>query len=283
MIPRIPVGMRLIALLGDPVDHSLSPVFQNAAFREAEIAGVYVALRCGAADFRGLLRGIAAAGGAGNVTVPHKRRAAVAVDVATDAVHRTGACNTFWYEDRRVFGDNTDVAGFRAAAAALLGGAPSGARVLLIGAGGAASAAAAGLAHDGADAVVVLNRTAARAADLARRFDGTGSRFTTRASAADLSGERFDLVVNATPAGGSGEDALPLPLDAPLAFGAALDLAYAPGGTAWVRALRTRGIPADDGLEMLIHQGAAAFERWWGRPAPLDAMHAALAPFRLPR
>src|SRR5690606_22243888 len=102
---------RLIALLGNPVAHSISPIFQNAAFRHAGVDGVYLALRCEGAAVPGLLRGIALAGGGGNVTVPHKEVAAEAVDEPTEAVRRTGACNTFWSEGDRIRGDNTDVVG----------------------------------------------------------------------------------------------------------------------------------------------------------------------------
>ncbi|MET0400450.1 MAG: shikimate dehydrogenase [Longimicrobiaceae bacterium] len=269
---------RVVALLGTPVSHSLSPVFQNAALRAAGLDAVYVALRCDAAVFPGLLRGIARAGGAGNVTVPHKEAAVLATDRHTAAVERTGACNTFWLEGGEVWGDNTDVAGFAGAARALLGREPRGARVLLVGAGGAARAVLCALADAGADQVVVLNRTPERAAALARAFGGGGPRLAVAGSAAELAGERFDLAVNATALGLRPDDPHPLPPDGGPELGAALDLVYAPDETAWVRAARERGVPAADGLEMLLRQGAAAFERWWGIPAPLDAMRAALPP-----
>ncbi|MBV9773085.1 MAG: shikimate dehydrogenase, partial [Gemmatimonadetes bacterium] len=126
---------RLAALLGDPVSHSLSPTLQNAALRAAGLDGVYVALRCDDAGFPRLLRGLALAGGMGNVTGPHKEAAARTVDRRTPAVERIGACNTFWLRDGEVWGDNTDVPGFTGAATALLGAELRGARVLLVGAG----------------------------------------------------------------------------------------------------------------------------------------------------
>jgi shikimate dehydrogenase len=108
-------GTRLIALLGDPVDHSLSPRFQNAAIRAAGLDAVYVALRCDADHLPGCSAGSPPRWG-GNVTIPHKERAALLEDEATEAVDRTGACNTFWVEGGRLHGDNTDVEGFAAAA-----------------------------------------------------------------------------------------------------------------------------------------------------------------------
>lgn len=266
---------RVIALLGDPVAHSLSPRLQNAAFQAAGVDGVYVALRCAATELPGLLRGIAAAGGGGNVTVPHKELAARVVDAPTEAVLRTGACNTFWWEDGRIRGDNTDVAGFRAAVRALVGS-PAGAKVLLLGAGGAARGALHALLEDGVEMVALHNRTPGRATDLRAAFGDPGCiRVVTDRAA--LAGERFDLVVNATSLGLHPGDPLPLGFDEVGFVGAALDLVYAVCGTRWVLEARARGFPAADGLEMLIHQGAAAFERWWGRPAPVDAMREALA------
>jgi shikimate dehydrogenase len=269
---------RLVVLLGDPVGHSLSPVFQNAAFAAAGVDGVYLALRCGAADLPGLLTCVARAGGAGNVTLPHKELAARQLDRRTEAVERTGACNTFWSEDGRICGDNTDVEGFSAAAAALLGREPRGARVLLLGSGGAARAALAALTADGAAEVVLCNRTRERAESLAESFRSAGARIRVRPDAAELEGEPFDLVVNATSLGIRPADPLPLSPEGGPRVAVALDLVYSPGETRWVREMRERGVPAADGREMLLRQGAAAFRRWWGRDAPLEAMRAALAP-----
>jgi shikimate dehydrogenase len=270
---------RVFALLGDPVAHSRSPAFQNAALRAAALDGVYVALRCDPADVAGLLRGLALAGGGGNVTVPHKERAFAAVERRTEVAEATGAVNTYWGEGGEVWGDNTDVAGMRAAVAALLGGPAAGARVLLLGAGGSARAVVHALGLDGADEVCVRNRSPERAAALASRT-AVGPRLRVLAPGDDLGGERFDLAVNATSLGLKPGDALPLDPASPgaPAVGAALDLVYAPGGeTPWVRAMRARGVPAADGTEMLLRQGAAAFARWWGREPDTDVMRAALA------
>lgn len=266
---------RLIALLGDPVEHSLSPRFQTAAFRAAGVDGIYLALRCRPGELTGLLRGIALAGGGGNVTVPYKERVLSILDRTTGVVDRTGACNTFWPEAGEIHGDNTDVAGIREAVRALIGPV-AGARVLLLGAGGAASAALVALVDGRADAVDVLNRTPARAEALRERIDAAGRRVRVLADARGLGREGYDLVVNATTLGLTPDDPLPLDLAMLRRAGAALDVVVARDSTAWVRHARALGVPAADGLEMLIHQGAAAFERWWGRAAPVDAMRAAV-------
>lgn len=267
---------RVFALLGDPVAHSLSPRIHNVALAAEGLDGVYVALRCADDAVAGLMRGLAQAGGGGSVTVPHKHVAAAAVEVPSEAVQRTGACNTFWLEHDRVVGENTDVPGFDRAVRAFLGD-PRGARVLLVGAGGAAAAALLALLRAGAESIAVLTRAPERAEELVARLTEHG-RASVRVlpSLESAAGERFDLAINATPLGLQPDDAHPLPIDGDMAYAAALDLVYAPGGTAWVRAARRAGLPATDGHEMLLQQAAVAFEHWWQRPAPLTAMRVAL-------
>lgn len=266
---------RLVALLGDPVEHSLSPRFQNAAIDAAGIDAVYLPLRCDAAAFDGLFHGIAAAGGAGNVTLPHKTRAAGLVKAPTEAVERTGACNTFWTEDGRLRGDNTDVEGFAGAARTLIGS-PAGARVLVLGAGGAARAVVLALMEERADSIHLLNRTPGRARAVAEALDPKGRRVAVVESARQVEREGYDLVVNATTLGLDPDDPEPLDLDGPVRVGAVLDLTYREGDTGWVECARARDIPAADGLEMLIQQGAASFRRWFGRDPDVDAMREAV-------
>jgi shikimate dehydrogenase len=270
---RVSAGTRVLAVLGDPVSHSFSPLIQNAAFRATGVDAVYVALRCDAARFEGVVLGLCGAGGGGNVTLPHKQRAVALLDVATEAVRRTGACNTFWAADGSVHGDNTDVEGFRRALRTLLGSPPIGARVLLLGAGGAARAALVALLDDAVGDVRVLNRTGERAHALAKEV---GDPRVHVAEAEHLEWGRFDLVVNTTRLGLQESDPLPIDLGSLNGVGAVLDLVYGPSGTPLVKSAAALGIPASDGGEMLVQQGAAAFERWCAVPAPVDVMRAAL-------
>lgn len=256
---------RLLAVLGEPVAHSLSPVMQNAAFRVLGLDAVYVALPCSAAEVPTLLQYVARRGGGGNVTIPHKGVAAAAVDRASDLTQQTGACNTFWSEGDVVHGDNTDVGGVLAALAALDAPADS---WLVVGTGGSARAVVAAARRRGA-AVAVHSRDAAR-----------GSRFETwtREQGVTVSpaGE-CSVVVNATPLGLAGENADPVPAEVAPRATVALDLVYRRGETAWVRRCRARGLRAADGREMLVQQGALAFERWFtGLKAPVDAMRGAV-------
>ena len=265
---------RVFAILGDPIKHSLSPVIQNAAFREAGVDGVYVALHCDAEGMVGFMSGLGGAGGGGNVTLPHKEKAASVLDKASEAVRRTGACNTFWGENGKLCGDNTDVEGFGRALRHFLGGGPAGYRVLLLGAGGAARAVLLSLVDDQAEDVLILNRTVERARAVARRIGGDRVRVAERRS--DFENGDFDLVVNTTRLGLGSEDELPLGLERLSRAGAVMDLVYGPSATPFVAASKRLGIPAVDGGEMLVNQGAVSFEHFWGEAAPIEAMRQGL-------
>jgi len=258
-------------LLGHPVGHSLSPVFQSAALKAAKIPLVYEALDVTGRELRRVIRELRDSNAAGNVTIPHKLAVHDLCDSLTDLAAKVGAVNTFWMESGKLHGDNTDVGGFEAAARALLGGETAGARIVVLGAGGAAAAVLAA-AEEWSDAkVAIVARNNERAAALALRFPDVAR--------AEKSVERAargaTLIVNATPVGQQDED---LPIDVALIPKAAavLDLVYRRGGTPWVKAVRERGIRAADGLPMLLEQGALAFQRWFGREPDREAMRQSL-------
>ncbi|HVE79101.1 MAG TPA: hypothetical protein VNA89_09585 [Gemmatimonadaceae bacterium] len=259
-----------LVLLGHPVAHSLSPTFQNAALRSAGIPLVYEAIDVPAPALAATLSSLAAADGAGNVTIPHKEAAARGCARLTPVARAAGAVNTFWTEDGVLAGDNTDVGGFAAAARRVLGRPPAHLRVALLGAGGGAAAVLAAAARWPGTTVAVYARRPDRARALAARF-AAASPAADRATALTGAG----LVVNATPLGMSGED-MPAPIEELPAGAAVLDLVYRRGETAWVRAARAAGHPAADGLTMLIEQGALAFQRWFELEPDREAMWAAV-------
>ena len=266
---------RLLTLLGDPILHSKSPEIQNRAFEAAGVDGVYVALQCKEEDLEGFMVSIARSGGGGNITLPHKEKAAAIVEIASEAVVQTGACNTFWGDERgRIHGDNTDVDGFRSALSFFIGSVPSGIRALLLGGGGAARASLLGLIDEGADEIVIFNRTPERARSMSRRIGGERTRVIPVLE--EIEGEDFDLVINATCLGLEENDASPMDLERLGCVGAAMDLVYGRHVTPFVRAAEAMDIRATDGAEMLVRQGAASFERWWGIPAPVEVMRAAM-------
>lgn len=260
-----------LVLLGHPVAHSLSPTFQNAALRAASIPLAYEALDVPARELRVLLRELKDVNAAGNVTIPHKLSVHASCDELTGIAARVGAVNTFWFESGRLHGDNTDVGGFEAAAKALLGGDPVDARVVVLGSGGAAAAVLAAIEQWTNARATVVGRHPDRAAKLARRFrDVARAEKSLDAALVDAT-----LIVNATPVGQESEE-MPLDVAKIPRSAAVIDLVYRRGATPWVNAARKRGIPAADGLPMLIEQGALAFERWFGREPDREAMRQSL-------
>lgn len=262
------VQPRRLVLLGHPVSHSLSPVFQNAALRSAGLSIRYEALDVEPDVLRQTLRALADERAAGNVTIPHKEAAAAECDRLTSLAQRVGAVNTFWMDERdALIGDNTDVAGFAHLAAAVLGEPPGDLRVTVLGAGGAAAAVLTAVEHWPDCHVTLAGRNSERLRHLADRYP------IVQVTCLDVvrSVRDAQVVVNATPVGQS-DELLPAPVEALAPNAVVLDLVCRKGETAWVREARRMGHRASGGLPMLVEQGALAFERWLGIPAPRAVM-----------
>lgn len=254
---------RPFVLLGSPIEHSVSPAMQTAAFHALGLAASYIALACTPEDVPHLLEVFARAGGGGNVTIPHKSIAAHSVTPATPLVALTGACNTFWGGEGDVWGDNTDVAGVLAALDRIEAPATS---WLILGTGGAARAAGAAALTRKA-AIAVRSRTAERQIAYETWALAHGIQLCDP--------EACEVAINATPLGLRPNDPLPLDPAATPGIARALDLVYGKRSTAWVRAMQARGVPAADGREVLVEQGAAALERWFpNEQAPRELMRA---------
>jgi len=260
---------RLVGLIGDPVDHSLSPLMQNAAFAALALDWAYVPLPVKRERLEEAVSGLEALGFAGaNVTIPHKTAVVAFCDELDDVAARAGSVNTLVARDGRVLGSSTDgpaVAGLVEA---------GGARVLVLGAGGGAQAVATSLGDARAESITVAARDAERAHALAVRLR---TLFPDREISAETdwppSSGGATLLVNATPI----RDEALVELSAELQV---VDLAYKQDGsdTALVAAARKAGCAAIvDGLDVLIAQGAASFERWTGLEAPVAVMQAALS------
>ena len=254
-----------LVLLGHPVGHSLSPVFQNAALHHAGISARYDAVDVVSEEFDSTVELLKAGGGAGNVTVPYKARMYALCDRTTDVASRVRAVNTFWVDQGVLWGDNTDVAGFDHAVRSLITPKP-GLRVAIVGAGGAAAAVVAAVEQwDGAQ-VAIWNRSRERADALVQQFDA-GRTVTILADAL----READLVVNATSVGLT-DDQLPFDISHLRAGATVYDLVYRPGETALVHAARAAGHPAANGIGMLVEQGALAFKRWYDIEPDRDVM-----------
>jgi shikimate dehydrogenase len=261
----------LLGVCGWPVAHSRSPAMQEAALAQAGLGDWrYLKLPLPPELFAETVRALPAAGFRGvNVTIPHKEAALALADAASDAAREIGAANTLTFErDGAILADNTDAPGLIEALGEAW--APAGRSALVLGAGGAARAAVWALVRAGAAEVAVWNRTPERARALA---DDLGARAVARPGTAEI-------VVNCTSVGLNDPDAtfkaLPLQADSLGAGSCVVDMVYRDGGTRLLEAARTRGADVIDGLEILIAQGAASFERWTGRTAPREAMRAAV-------
>lgn len=262
-----------LVLLGHPVSHSVSPLFQNAALRFLGIPLEYEALDTAPGELDARLDALVSERAGGNVTIPHKEQVAARCERLTPIAERVGAVNTFWVDaDGALVGDNTDVAGFDHLARMTLRDAPLPGRVAILGAGGAAAAVLAAIERWAGCDVTLFNRSAERRERLALRFDVV--RRTT--DDADDAVKGCALVVNATSLGLGANDVFPVSVDALESDAVVVDLVYHREETPWVRAARERGHRAADGLAMLLEQGALAFERWTGVPAPRDVMRRAV-------
>ena len=256
-----------LVLLGHPVSHSLSPVFQNAALKASAIPLRYEALDVAAPALRQTFDGLRHERAAGNVTIPHKEAVAALCDDLTAEARRVGAVNAFMPRGDSVVGHNTDVAGVRAAVRHLIDEEPSDLTFGVLGAGGAAAAVLAAIESWTGCRAIVVNRDAGRLRALVARF-GTVAR---AGDTADVEREA-QIVVNATPLGLHEDDSLAIDPVRLRPKSVVLDLVYSRSETRLVREARRRGHRADDGLTMLIAQGAAAFEWWFGTPPDLGVM-----------
>lgn len=260
-----------LVIIGDPISHSRSPRIQSAAIAAAGLDVKYEALRVKAGELAGVARQLREEKAGGNVTIPHKIAfRSLCAEVTTTAA-RTGAVNTFWTREGALLGDNTDVAGFSAAALALLGGTTKKVIVGVIGAGGSAAAVLAAIETWPGASAKIFSRNRERAQALAERF-GDVTRVASTATAA-LKNSTF--VVNATPVGLT-DDSLPFHIEDLEAGAIVMDLVYKTAGTGLTRAAASAGHVAVDGTAMLIEQAALAFERWFGFPPDKEVMRAAL-------
>lgn len=258
---------QVAAVIGDPVAHSLSPIVHNAAFAAAGLDWVFVAFRVGREQTEAAVRGALTLGLRGlSVTMPGKQVAAAACDSLSPLAARLGSVNCITFRDGHAHGDNTDGDGILYVLGAE-GVTVSGRDALVLGAGGAARSVAVALGENGARVTVAARRPA----EVRIEADAV----VPFADAPDAA-RRAAIVVNATPVGmGDGATPVDAACIAPDAF--VVDAVYQPLETPLLAAVRARGIRAANGVGMLVGQAAAAFERWTGGPAPVDAMAAAVA------
>jgi shikimate dehydrogenase len=270
---------KICAVVGDPIEHTISPAMQNAAFEARGLDYFYVPFRVEPRELERAIQGVRAMHLHGlNVTIPHKVAVLALLDELDDMAENLGAVNTIVNHDGRLKGYNTDAAGFYQA---LLneGIIPQGKNITILGAGGAARAVSFILADKGAN-MTILNRDERRAVNLA---DSLMRLFRKEVVVGGLPQRNLkrilantEILVNTTSVG-----MLPQSGSSPIPFGlikkgqVVFDIIYNPEKTALLMDAEEAGAKIIGGIEMLVHQGAAAFELWTSQKAPVDVMRRA--------
>jgi len=251
------------AVMGNPIAHSKSPRIHTLFAAQTGQNLEYRAILVEASGFAAAARAFQEAGGKGmNVTVPFKQDAWVFADLLSVRADRAGAVNTLIFEPGAVRGDNTDGPGLVRDLAINHGYRLAGRRILVLGAGGAARGVLQPLLAEQPAQLVIANRTASKALELALRFGDLGT--VSGCGFAELVGRRFDLIINAT-AAGLNDTVPPLPEGVLAPDGWCYDLMYDSEPTAFVRWGREHGaVRSLDGLGMLVEQAAESFHLWRG-------------------
>jgi shikimate dehydrogenase len=278
-----------LGVFGDPVEHSLSPEMQNAALKHCKIDMQYARFHILADELReaaGLIRKLEFIGV--NLTIPHKIVALELLDVADENAKRVGAVNVVKVEGGKLCGFNTDGRGFARAIREEFSVDLRDLRVMLLGAGGAARAIALQCAKENCERLVIANRSFEKAQKLADElrdfFTGPkvlGPVARLQAIPLEEAAIRFqignvDLVVNTAPVGLNRGDASPIPARLLAPHLMIYDTIYSAERTPLLSAAVEAGARGANGLSMLLHQGALAFEIWFQREAPIDVMRKAL-------
>ncbi len=278
-------GTKLVGVFGYPVEHSLSPAMHNAAFAALHLPYIYVPFCVAPSDLGAAIGSLKSLGIIGvNLTIPHKEAVLPYLDEITSEAREVGAVNTVHCVDGvRLTGDNTDGYGFYAPLAAA-GLSVSGRRVVVLGAGGAARSVVIRLAREGAH-ISIANRSHDRAIRLAQAVEDAGY---ARVGVVEWeSPGRKDLyralteceiLVQTTRVGMHPQSMeMPeIPIETLTQQHTVYDLVYNPAETALLREARRRGCRTITGVQMLVHQGAAAFHRWTAEWPPVDVMEIAV-------
>ncbi|RNC67636.1 MAG: shikimate dehydrogenase [Desulfuromonadales bacterium] len=268
----------LLGIIGWPVEHSLSPLMQNAALEAMGLDWCYVPFAVREEDLATAVAGLRVLGVAGfNVTIPHKAAIVPLLDRITPEAALIGAVNTVKREGDALVGYNTDGMGFIRSLRHDLGFDPAGKRVLVLGAGGAARAAVASLGQTGAAEVAVANRDTVKGEELAagfsRQFGGTlfaGMALDIPHIMANF--QNFDLVVNTTSVGMGGSAFKGLDLSSMNSGAAVYDMVYSPWETPLLAEAARCGLRRANGIGMLVAQGECALAIWTGSEPPSGVM-----------
>lgn len=269
------------AVLGHPIGHTLSPVMHNAAFQALGMDAIYLAFDVHPDRLMSVLPAMENMGFGGiNLTVPLKEVALRGLNKLDESAQMLGAVNTVQFTPDGLVGHNTDGEGFLRAFEEAFGTPVAGKSVFVLGTGGAGRAVALSCAGAGVKTISVADLDAVRAnklvMDLETRYFIQDCKAITDATAISAAARNADVVIHATPVGMKKEDAAPLGPEAFKKGQLAFDLIYMYPETVFMKSARHGGAEPANGLGMLLHQGARAFELWTGVNPPVDVMQKAL-------
>lgn len=275
---------KYLGVIGNPIEHSLSPHMHNAALERQRPEYTYLPFRVTPEGLQEALEGFKALGVVGfNVTLPHKVIIMQYLDKISEEARLIGAVNTVHLQDGRWVGYNTDGIGFLTSLERDGGVEPAGRRILLLGAGGAARAVAVQLGLAGAREIVIATRTLEKARALAREMQEKIPTATYRAvsfSPEELSTAVINaqIIVNATPVGMASfsEKRLPVQAEWFSKEQVVVDLVYRPQRTDFLKLASSAGCQTIPGTGMLLYQGVHSYQIWLGLEPPVDVMRAAL-------
>jgi len=263
---------RIYGIIGCPVEHSFSPLMQNAAFDALKIDARYLAFSVKPEQIPQAIAGIRALNIHGvNVTVPHKSSVISCLDEISPLAQLIGAVNTIKNVRKRLIGTNTDVSGF-IRSLETLNFSPKHKSIALLGAGGSARAVLVGLTDAGASCIFIHNRTVGRAESLVTEFSQKFPETQLKSvSLKTILETPLDLLVNTTTVGME-TDVSPLDLSQCRKIKHLADLIYSPPQTRLLKQAEELGIHATNGMGMLLYQGCDAFTCWTGKHAPETEM-----------
>ncbi|HBV89028.1 MAG TPA: shikimate dehydrogenase [Desulfosporosinus sp.] len=262
------------AVIGDPIEHSLSPIMHNAGYQALGVDAQYQRFQVQAGLLAEAVKGLQALGFSGwNVTLPHKESIIAYLDVLTPQAMRAGAVNTVKIHEGKLIGHNTDGDGFVLSVAEELKEF-KGKKAVLLGSGGASKGIALALAEQGMN-LHILNRTPGKAKDLAQVIQGQGGTATSGEFSPGEWLRDVDLLVQTTSVGLKREP-FPFPLTGISAQALVVDIIFNPMETPFLKEAKKLGCRTQNGLGMLLYQGALAWEFWFDGQAPVEEMRQAL-------
>ena len=276
---RISGATKIYGVIGDPIEHSLSPIIQNAAFEAAGLDSTFLAFKVKSAEVERAINGMRGLGIQGiNVTMPHKNEVIKFLDGVEENARQLNAVNTIKNDKGKLYGFNTDGVG---ALNALRenGFDPKGKKVALLGAGGAARAIAYAIARE-TEELAIVNRTLNSAAELAnmiyQNFNSKVCAYTLSPLAIKGTLSEAELLINTSSVGMKPNEARsPVNKRWLRSDLAVMDIVYNPVETKLAKEAKSAGAKVISGVEMLIYQGAASFEIWTGKKAPVEVMREA--------